>query len=282
MQQEPHQMLKGRIQLTHHANILSYSEVSSRRSGSARVSSASTSGQARSRARLRGSSAQEEGEEEQGRAMRFSRRDDAAKSIKHRLRKAKADRAFDKRYGGSPSASSESGPRAALYEGKMGHTHKKSARMQNESSRKKAGRSSAKRSIGLRGRLGAVAAALVIVALAAGFLYPAAKDSYVAMRAQAQLQAEYDALMQRNEAIQANVDRLSTDEGVEDRAREEFGWVKSGENSVNVYGLEQDEEAASTLNADVTAGSVPAPDTWYSSFLDPLFGVNPETVAKDQ
>lgn len=273
-------MLKGRIPLTHHANILSYSEVSSRRSAVGRTAS-SASGQARSRARQQESRTREREEERQARSARSARRGDSSKSIKHRLRKAKADRVFDKRYASAP-APSEGGPRAALYEGKMGHTHKKSSRMQNEASRKGASRSAKVRSFSVAGKLRAIGAVLVVAALALGFLYPAAKDSYVAMRAQAQLQAEYDALVQRNEAIQANVDRLSTDEGVEDKAREDFGWVKSGENSVNVYGLEEDEEALSTLNADVTAGSVPAPETWYSSFLDPLFGVNPDTVAKDQ
>lgn len=275
-------MLKGRIQLTYHANILPYSEVSSRRPASARTSRPS-SGAPRQRERARAMAALEEEDEGQDRhSARSSRRGGGGESLKHRLRKAKADRAFDKRYSAPQPGPSEGGPRAALYEGKMGHTHKKSARMQNEAVRSASSRAGRKRSSGITARLGAVAAAVVVVALALGFLYPAAKDSYVAMRAQAQLQAEYDALVQRNEAIQANVDRLSTDEGVEDRAREEFGWVKSGENSVNVYGLEEDEGGASNLNADVTAGSVPAPETWYSSILDPLFGVNPETVAKDQ
>lgn len=280
MQKESHQMLKGRIQLTHHANILSYSEVSSRRPASGRAAS-SASGQARSRARQQEKRLQERDGDERARSSRASHRGNSSESIKHRLRKAKADRAFDKRYASAP-ASSEGGPRAALYEGRMGHTHKKSSRMQNEASRKRTSRSAKVRSTFVFGKLRIVGAILVVAVLALGFLYPAAKDSYVAMRAQAQLQAEYDALVQRNEAIQANVDRLSTDEGVEDKAREDFGWVKSGENSVNVYGLEEDEEALSTLNADVTAGSVPAPETWYSSFLDPLFGVNPDTVAKDQ
>lgn len=166
----------------------------------------------------------------------------------------------------------------------MGHTHRKSARMHSESERAKRSRGmSLPRSSGVTVRLGAVALAFAAIALAFAFVYPAAKDSYVAMRAQAQLQAEYDALLERNQTIQANVDRLSTDEGIEDRAREEFGWVKSGENAVNVYGLSEEEgDSSSSLSADVTAGSVPAPQTWYSSVLDPLFGVDPATVAKDR
>ena len=68
------------------------------------------------------------------------------------------------------------------------------------------------------------------------------------------------------------MDSLSTEAGIEDRARKEFGWVKEGENAANVYGLDTYEDE-STYNKAVTPGSVEAPDTWYSPVLDILFGV---------
>ena len=114
-----------------------------------------------------------------------------------------------------------------------------------------------------------VAACLVLSCV---FLYPAAKQYYTTVREHDQLQAEYEALQQRNATIQAEVDSLSTEAGIEDRARKEFGWVKEGENAANVYGLDTYEDE-STYNKAVTPGSVEAPDTWYSPVLDILFGV---------
>ena len=190
-------------------------------------------------------------------------------------RKAKADRAFDRRYADS-DASDSAGPRAALYKGQMGSTHRKAARMQDRghegagTARRSAGK---KRSQSHAGLLYGLAAVAACVALAFVIVYPAARDYYVTLRATAQQQAEYDALVARHDYVQGEVDRLSTDEGIEDEASKELGWVKEGENAVYVNGLEDSEEPP--VYADVVAGSVPAPDTWYSGVLDPLFGVDP-------
>ena len=102
------------------------------------------------------------------------------------------------------------------------------------------------------------------------FLYPSAAQLYHSVRDRDQLQAEYAAIEQRNDSIQATVDALSTDVGVEDRAHQEFGWVSKGENAVTVYGLDLDDD--STFTASIVPGSIPAPETWYSKLLDPIFG----------
>ena len=102
------------------------------------------------------------------------------------------------------------------------------------------------------------------------FLYPSAAQLYHSVRERDQLQAEYAAIEQRNDSIQATVDALSTDAGVEDRAHQEFGWVSKGENAVTVYGLDLDDD--STFTASIVPGSIPAPETWYSKLLDPIFG----------
>ena len=49
--------------------------------------------------------------------------------------------------------------------------------------------------------------------------------------------------------------------------------MKKGEETANVRGLDLDEDEASTFRAKITPGSVEAPETWYSPFLDALFGV---------
>ncbi|MEG1512903.1 MAG: septum formation initiator family protein [Raoultibacter sp.] len=202
-------------------------------------------------------------------------------NLKRMLRKTKADKAFEAHYADTNKPATESaGSRAALYKGQMGSSHKRSARMQAQA--KSVASSKASTSQSLRGKIhspycagGAIVA--VCLVLSCAFLYPAAKDYYVAVREQAQVQAEYAALDQRNAAIQAEVDRLSTSEGIEDKARKEFGWVKAGDNSVSVYGL--DKAKRTNLNANVAENSIPAPDTWYSALLDALFGVDTSSAA---
>ena len=195
--------------------------------------------------------------------------------LKRERAKNKVDRTFSKQYGDQTSSAASSGPRAAVYKGEMGTTHRKAARMQNAGG--DAGASQRRFSAGhalaaLSPRMAVSLACVECLVLTCVFLYPTAKQCYVTMRECDRLQAEYEAIENRNAAIQAEVDALSTQEGVEDRAREEFGWVKTGEHAVNVRGLDVGEDE-STFRANIVPGSVKAPETWYSKWLDPLFGV---------
>lgn len=190
--------------------------------------------------------------------------------------KAKADREFTRRYGDDKPSAAESGPRAAVYETQMGRQHKRAARLQD--GRDGARRSSApsrpsdKREAGsARNRLVTLGAVAVCLLLTCVFLYPPAQQYYQEVRERDRLQAEYDAIQQRNDAIQREVDYLSADAGVQDKARAEFGWVMEGERSVSVTGIDVPDESRFTAN--IVAGEIPAPETWYS-FLDPLFGVS--------
>lgn len=199
-------------------------------------------------------------------------------ALKRKRAKDKADRKFTRQYGGSgnAAASGEGGSRAAVYKGEMGSAHRRSARMQNEGSssasrrsRGEGSRTSASRLV-TRPWFVAVAATAFCLVFTVSFLYPSAAQLYHSVRERDQLQAEYAAIEQRNDSIQATVDALSTDAGVEDRAHQEFGWVSKGENAVTVYGLDLDDD--STFTASIVPGSVPAPETWYSKLLDPIFG----------
>lgn len=188
--------------------------------------------------------------------------------------KDKAERRFTQQYGGSDAgkaAAEAAGPRAAVYKGEMGSKHKRAAQMQNtgESARSARG-ASAKKSRAFHPALLASAAVAACLLFGCVFLYGPAKTYYQEVRECDRLEAEYAALQQRNDAIQDEVDALSTDAGIEDKARSEFGWVKEGENAVSVSGLDVEEE--SNFTANIVPGSVEAPDTWYS-FLDPIFGV---------
>ncbi|MEG0375434.1 MAG: septum formation initiator family protein [Raoultibacter sp.] len=195
--------------------------------------------------------------------------------LKRDQAKAKAGKAFTKQFGDTTSSESTSGgTRAALYKGEMGRKHKQSTRMQGNPGKTMAA-GNKRALISFNPRSPKFIASMMVAAcliLSCVFLYPTAKQFYVTSRQHDQLAAEYDALQQRNAAIQSEVDTLSTDAGIEDRARKEFGWVKEGENAVNVYGLETYGDD-STYNKAVAAGSVEAPETWYSPVLDILFGV---------
>lgn len=197
--------------------------------------------------------------------------------LKRKHAKDKADRKFARQYGGGGDAApGEGGSRAAVYKGEMGSAHRRSSRMQNEesssASRRTRGGDSQKPASRLVRKPWFIATAVTAFCLVftVSFLYPSAAQLYHSVRERDQLQAEYAAIEQRNDSIQATVDALSTDAGVEDRAHQEFGWVSKGENAVTVYGLDLDDD--STFTASIVPGSIPAPETWYSKLLDPIFG----------
>lgn len=186
-------------------------------------------------------------------------------------KKAKAGRAFTKQFGDTSSAASSGGSRAAVYKGEMGRQHKKATKMQNG---KETGFFSRFSFSGFPGSsfLMGSATLVITIALAGAFLYPAAKQYYMTVREHDQMVAEYEAIQERNDKIQTQVDSLSTPEGIEDHARSEYGWVKEGENAVLVRGLETGEEE-SNFTEGIPAGSVEAPETWYSAIGDTIFGL---------
>ena len=189
--------------------------------------------------------------------------------------KGKAGRAFTKQYGDTSSSASQSGPRAAVYKGEMGATHKRAARMQEAASPNAPKRGSA---FGFGAALAsspkfiAVSAMVACVVLTGAFLYPSAQQFYLSVRENDRLQAEYAAVEARNQAIQQEVDALRTQTGIEDRARGEFGWSYAGERAVTVQGLDLD-QAESSFEANIVPGSIEAPETWYSEIFDPIFGL---------
>ncbi len=200
-------------------------------------------------------------------------------SVRKKLRSAKAEREFDRTVGARERAAAQreqaSGSRAAVYDMRMGATHRKSARMAEEEGAKRRGVSlpfSFSRSISAWGmRCVACAAAAV---LAVVMLYPSCQNLYNETRSLQQLEAEYDALQDYNSKVQAQVDYLSSDEGIEDYARSELGWVRPDEHVVAVEGVTSTEDGTHSGQRlySITSGSIKAPDTWYSGFLDVLFG----------
>ena len=208
----------------------------------------------------------------------LGRLSDKRKKAKRSKAKEKAGKKFASQYGDSGPSDASAGPRAAVYKGEMGAQHKRATRMQGDGpSGSQKGFNAAKPG---SFKLAAVASSRVAIALGgvavcvllcAGFLYQPAQQFYQEMRERDRLAIEYEAIQQRNENLEASVAYLSTDEGVEDRAREEFGWIKDGERAVSVSGITIEEETNFTAN--ILSSDIKPPETWYSRFLDPLFGV---------
>ena len=208
-------------------------------------------------------------EEASGRSKREER--------KRAKRKEQADRKFDRQFGGDEPAAGAGGPRAAVYKGEMGTKQRKATRMQrngaNESARTLA--SSAKERTGnpvIRGLKRALVLVAAVVALGA-FLYEPAQQYYQALREHDRLEAEYQAVEARHGRLQTDLADLQTDSGLEARAHQQLGWVKKGEQTANVRGLDVDITENSLLQANIDPADIELPQTWYSPILDPLFGV---------
>ena len=199
--------------------------------------------------------------------------------------KAKAEKKFNAAYGGDAGSSASggqaakaegAGPRAAVYEGKMGAAHKRSTKMQA----KAAGTAIMNAASGItlpkanfsklpRGLVRALGS-LAIVSLFAMALYGPAQQYYQQMRETDRLQAEYAAVAARNSTLQSTIDSLSSDEGIEDKAHADLGYIKKGESTATVKGANIVDNTE--FSSNVAPGSVAAPETWYSPVLDVVFG----------
>lgn len=202
--------------------------------------------------------------------------------IRKRFRAAKADREFDRTIGARERARAraeqqEQGSRAAVYDMRMGSTQRKSVRSMAEGENGKRG-FSLPFAVPFTGSISAWATrgivSLIAVVFAVTMLYFPCQNYYNETRQLQQLQAEYDALQEYNTQMQNQVDYLNTDEGIEDYARSELGWIRPGEHVVSVEGVTPSTGTSRSNDRvyAIPAGSVAAPDTWYSGFLDVIFG----------
>lgn len=131
-------------------------------------------------------------------------------------------------------------------------------------SRKKAGR---------RARMGAAGMPLLIVvaALAVGaYLLPMVQMEYASQREVERLETELAGLTQRNQELEADVERLRTPAGVEQAAREMLGLVKPGENAYVVMETGQGSEPGREAEE---AARTESADPWWLRTLDKVFGV---------
>lgn len=117
-----------------------------------------------------------------------------------------------------------------------------------------------------------VGSALVVLVAAGALIYPSAQQYYQTRRANDRLQAQADALAARNAQLESNVENLDTDQGIEDAARAD-GWVKNGENAVNVTDIGY-VTSPTSIPRQIDLDAIQAPETWYTAVLDPFFGVD--------
>lgn len=205
-----------------------------------------------------------------------------AQRMRKKFRSVKAERDFNRTIGArdrkaQTDAANASASRAALYEMRMGSTHRKSARMQDE------GKDRPKFGFGLPFSLPVTSlsaaatrgiVALAVVGLTVFMLYPSCQNFYNETRQLQQLQAEYQALSDYNMQMQSQIDYLNTDEGLEEYARSELGWIRQDERMATVEGVESSVDGSTQTNTTYSPlnEDIPAPATWYSGVLDVLFG----------
>lgn len=120
-----------------------------------------------------------------------------------------------------------------------------------------------------------IAVVACIIVLVIVILYPVGRDFYSTMRTEQRLQAQLDAVNARNEAVKAENDALQTEEGIENQAHSDLGWVKEGEEAVVVTNAQGTVDNVSRLPDHLDKDSIRAPQTWYYNILDVIFFVEP-------
>lgn len=112
-------------------------------------------------------------------------------------------------------------------------------------------------------RVPIIVAVVILVVLVT--LYSPAKDLYCAMREQSANQLVLDDLNASIDEYQGDIDRLQTEEGIEDEARRR-GYVTEGESGVTAVGLPEDDDE------EVVEEELP----WYLSLGDFVFQYHEE------
>lgn len=110
---------------------------------------------------------------------------------------------------------------------------------------------------------------IVFVLVVFAVLYPIGCTYYQAMRQQQQLEAVLEAVEERNSQIESKNKELETNEGIENQARDEYGWVKDGEHATVV--TNGNDDGAGNMPSQVDETTIEPPHTWYYDILDVIF-----------
>lgn len=98
---------------------------------------------------------------------------------------------------------------------------------------------------------------------------------YSQIRATEKANAELQLVLARNEKLSTNVSALKTDKGIEDKAKDDYGYVKKGEGVAHVSGI--DASNSFKLPEYVDSNKVTAPTSALTDVLDAIFGYDNET-----
>ena len=251
-----------------------------------RESNRAESSRKASTSRARAYEAESLREERREEGVREQRREDSRSKRRRERTKARADKMFDRQFAAEATSASarDAGPRAAVYTGKMGSTHRKSTRMQQSASAGAAGDFVARLNLAgflaklpITGRTLRAATAVICAVLVCVTMYTPAQQYYQALRERDQLAAEYSIVAERNETLDVQNDVLASDAGMEDAVRQKYGYVKAGEETAVVTGLSEQAGDGSRGNdgiePTILSSAVKAPEEWYTPFLDAFFGI---------
>ncbi len=119
-----------------------------------------------------------------------------------------------------------------------------------------------------------VVGAVVVVLVCVGLLYPAGRTYYESVRTDQRSAAQLAAIEARNAEIQRQNDYLQTDEGIEDQARKDGGYVREGEEGVVITNGDSSTDRNTQLPDQVDLDRIHAPSTWYYDILDAFFFVH--------
>ena len=121
----------------------------------------------------------------------------------------------------------------------------------------------------------------IVVALVLVSLYFPVRDLYVAKRSSDILAKQVEIRQQYNDELQKSVDKLLSEEGINDAASEDLGLVMPGETKIDVLGLDDDSDSSSSkTSSNAKKASEVAKEVeevgkdapWYIQTLDMLFG----------
>lgn len=112
--------------------------------------------------------------------------------------------------------------------------------------------------------------ALGIVVVIVLFMYGPVAGYYQAWRASGELQAEYETAQADNEALRDDLDRLQSEEGIEDEARKR-GYTFPNEESTSAEGVSDDTDQGSSAS-DSSSYTDDTEQPWYIHVLDVILG----------
>ncbi len=102
------------------------------------------------------------------------------------------------------------------------------------------------------------------------FCYQPAKICYTQFRNTEKAEIELSLVNERNSQLRQNVEALKTDEGIEDKAKSDYGYVSKGDGVARVAGIDVDN--SSNLPEYVDANKVCASNDAVTNILDSIFG----------